>query len=132
MRCLLDTNICIYVIKRKPLPVLERFASAAAGDLAISSITFAELMHGVAKSSRPEQNAQALQAFCAELDILPFDDLAGESYGVLRARLEASGSPIGPMDMLIAAHALSLGLPLVTNNEREFARVPGLTVLNWA
>jgi len=94
-------------------------------------LTLAELMHGVAKSGRPEQNGEALRAFRAELDIMPFDDQAAEAYGSLRAGLESAGRPIGPMDLLIAAHALALNLPLVTNNAREFERVPGLTVLNW-
>ena len=101
MRCLLDTNICIYVIKRRPPAVLSRFAKARPGDLHISSITLAELLHGVAKSARPEQNAEALRAFCAELEIMPFDDQAAEAYGSLRAGLESAGRPIGPMDLLI-------------------------------
>jgi len=129
---LLDTNICIYVIKRKPLQVLERFRQADISSIGISSITYSELMFGAAKSLRPEQNRIALTQFVAPLEIVPYDDTAGQRYGDLRACLERQGTPIGSLDMLIAAHALALTCVLVTNNEKEFARVPGLKMENWA
>lgn len=129
---LLDTNICIYVIKRKPLQVLERFRQADISSIGISSITYSELMFGAAKSLRPEQNRIALTQFVAPLEIVPYDDTAGQRYGDLRACLERKGTPIGSLDMLIAAHALALACVMVTNNEKEFARVPGLKMENWA
>lgn len=131
MRYMLDTNICIYLIKRKPLTVLERLRSHAISDVVISSITLAELEYGIAKSSRPEQNTEALQGFLAPLEILSFDDAAACRYGEIRAYLEGKGKVIGSMDMLIAAHAGSLGCTLVSNNLREFERVPGLRLENW-
>lgn len=131
MRYLLDTNICIYLIKKKPLQVLERLRTLAIAEVGISAITLAELEFGVAKSSRSEQNTEALQAFVAPLEILPFDDRAACRYGTIRAYLESQGQPIGSLDMLIAAHASSLSLTLVTNNLREFQKVPGLSVENW-
>ena len=131
MRYLLDTNICIYLIKKKPLQVLERLRTLAIAEVGISAITLAELEFGVAKSSRPEQNTEALQAFVAPLEILPFDDRAACRYGAIRAYLESQGQPIGSLDMLIAAHADSLSLTLVTNNLREFRKVPRLSVESW-
>lgn len=131
MHYLLDTNICIYVIRNHPPQVIDRLKSCGIGDVAVSSITLAELEYGVAKSSRPEQNREALLAFAAPLEILPFDDQAAVHYGDIRADLERSGQSIGAMDMLIAAHARSISLTLVTNNTREFARVPRLRVENW-
>lgn len=129
---LLDTNICLYVIKQKPRAVLDRFRGVDIASIAISSVTLAELEYGVAKSSRPEQNREALAALIAPLTVEPFDDGAAAQYGHLRAELERRGRPIGSLDMLIAAHALSLGRTLVTNDEREFSRVPDLSVENWA
>ena len=131
MRYLLDTNICIYLIKKKPLQVLEKLRTLAIADVGISAITLAELEFGVAKSSRPPQNNEALQTFVVPLEILPFDDRAACSYGEIRAYLEKKGQPIGSLDMLIAAHASSLSLTLVTNNLREFKKVPGLNVESW-
>lgn len=131
MRYLLDTNICIYLIKKKPLKVLEKLRTLAIAEVGISAITLAELEFGVAKSSRAQQNNEALQAFVAPLEILPFDDRAACRYGEIRAHLEKKGQPIGSLDMLIAAHASSLSLTLVTNNLREFKKVPGLTVEGW-
>jgi tRNA(fMet)-specific endonuclease VapC len=131
MRYMLDTNICIYLIKKKPAQVLEKLKKLSIADVAISSITLAELEYGVAKSSQPQQNSEALHAFVAPLEILPFDDRAACRYGEIRAFLEGKGKVIGAMDMLIAAHAGSLGLTLATNNLREFQRVPGLEVENW-
>ena len=131
MRYLLDTNICIYIIKKKPLEVLNRFRQHQVGDLGISSITLSELMHGIAKSSRPEQNHQALEAFILPLIVAPYDEEAAFHYGEIRAHLERSGTPIGAMDMLIAAHARALGITLISNNLREFERVQGLSLENW-
>ena len=131
MRYLLDTNICIYLIKKKPLQVLEKLRTLAIVDVGISAVTLAELEFGVAKSSRPQQNNEALQTFVVPLEILPFDDRAACSYGEIRAYLEKKGQPIGSLDMLIAAHASSLSLTLVTNNLREFKKVPGLDVESW-
>lgn len=128
---LLDTNICIYIIKKKPMQVLQRLRSRGIGEVCISSVTLAELEYGVARSLRPRENADALAAFIAPLEVLPFDETAAACYGSIRADLERKGSPIGSLDMLIAAHALSRGLTLVTNNDREFARVTGLVVENW-
>ena len=132
MNLLLDTNICIYLIKKRPPSVLKRFDALDAGTLAISSITVAELEFGVQKSQYPSQNQQALEQFLLPLVILDFDHEAARTYGKLRAWLETRGKTIGALDMLIAAHALSKGLPLATNNVREFSRVPGLKVINWA
>lgn len=128
---LLDTNICIYLIKRKPERVLQRLRELDISTVGVSSITVAELQYGVAKSARPEQNALALAALLAPLDILAFDDDAASVYGAVRAGLERAGTPIGSMDLLIAAHALALGRTVVTNNTREFSRVASLKVENW-
>jgi len=131
MKYLLDTNICIYIIKQKPLIVLEKFKSCEIGDIGISVITLSELEYGVEKSLNPNKNKKALRDFLLPIEILDFDSVASEVYGKIRSYLEKEGTPIGAMDMLIAAHALSLGLPVITNNEKEFQRVPGLHVENW-
>jgi tRNA(fMet)-specific endonuclease VapC len=131
MRYLLDTNICIYIIKKKPSSVLDHLEMLQPSDVTISSITLAELEYGIAKSTRPEQNREALSGFLTPFDILPFDEQAAYHYGEVRKDLEAKGQVIGSMDMMIAAHARSLGFPVVTNNEKEFKRVPGLIVENW-
>jgi tRNA(fMet)-specific endonuclease VapC len=128
---MLDTNICIYIIKQKPPAVLEHFREYQVGDIAISSITLAELRYGVAKSHYREKNAKALDEFILPLEILPFDEEATRAYGEIRAALEKAGTPIGSMDLLIAAHAASLGVALVTNNTREFSRVPDLILADW-
>ncbi len=132
MRRLLDTNICIYLIKSKPPRVLERFRGYEVGDVGISSITLAELQYGAAKSHFPKRNFRALEKFVLALEVPTLDSQAAAAYGLLRAKLERQGTPIGSMDLLIAAHALSLGVVLVTNNAREFRRVKGLRVENWA
>lgn len=131
MKIMLDTNICIYIIKRRPQSVLERFGSFLVGDIGISTITLAELEYGAARSAQRKKNREALEQFISALHIAAFDKPATETYGKIRAALEKKGLPIGAMDMLIAAHALSLGVRLVTNNEKEFRRVPGLRVENW-
>jgi tRNA(fMet)-specific endonuclease VapC len=129
---LLDTNICIYLIKRKPQILLDRLRTVDIDTVAVSSITVAELQYGVAKSARPEQNGLALAALLAPLAVAPFDDAAAAIYGTVRATLERAGTPIGSLDMLIAAHALSLGRTVVTHDTREFRRVEGLRVEDWA
>lgn len=131
MKVMLDTNICIYIIKRKPESVLKHFLDYRVGDVGISSITLAELRYGVAKSKYKEKNAKALEEFTIPLEIVSFDEASALAYGEIRSALEAAGSPIGAMDMMIAAHAISLGVQLVTNNTREFSRIPGLTLLDW-
>jgi len=127
---LLDTNICIHLINAKPPAVLQRFRDFRMGDIGICSVVAAELAYGVAKSGST-RNRQALDLFLAPLAILPFDESALWIYGDLRADLESKGTPIGALDTLIAAHALSLQATLVTNNLREFERVPGLLLDNW-
>jgi tRNA(fMet)-specific endonuclease VapC len=128
---MLDTNICIYIIKQKPENVINHFRQLPISSLAISSITLSELEYGVMKSLKPEQNQLALSQFVAPLEILPYGDDATQYYGKLRAFLEKQGTPIGSLDMLIAAHALSINCTLVTNNENEFSRVPDLQIENW-
>lgn len=128
---MLDTNICVELLRGRAPGLLQKLRSFAIDDIALSGITLAELQYGVAKSMRPGRHEILLAEFCAPLAILPFDNLAAEFYGRVRAHLEHAGTPIGPLDTLIAAHALSLDIPLVTNNEKEFARVPGLRVENW-
>ena len=132
MTYMLDTNICIYAIKNKPEQVVRRLKDNLPKGLCISAITLAELEHGVEKSVNPEKNQMALIQFLAILDILPFDDLAATEYGNICAYLQKRGTPIGTMDMLIAGHARAEGLILVTNNVREFMRVPNLGIENWA
>jgi len=131
MKYMLDTNILIYLIRQKPPDVLERFKQTDISTISISSITLSELFYGVSKSSKPEQNFMALTQFVAPLEILPFGGEAAQYYGELRAHLEKQGTPIGSLDMLIAAHALSIAGILVTNNEKEFNRVPHLKIENW-
>ena len=132
MTYMLDTNICIYVMKNKPEKVLERFREELDGGLGVSSITLAELEYGMKHSSNPAKNEQALLRFLAPLSILPFGAAAASEYGALWTYLQNNGTPIGPLDMLIAGHALAEGLTLVTNNVREFERVPDLRLENWA
>ncbi|MBK6976267.1 MAG: type II toxin-antitoxin system VapC family toxin [Cytophagaceae bacterium] len=131
MEYLLDTNICIYIIKKKPIQVFEKLISLNPGQVGISSITLAELQYGVAKSTNSKSNSEALEKFLVPLEILEFDSLAAVEYGRIRTNLEKNGTPIGPMDLLIAANAIAENLVLVTNNEREFERVEGLKIENW-
>lgn len=130
-RYLLDTNICIFVIKGRGPGLAERFAREEA-HLCMSSVTLAELSHGVEKSAAPGRNRQALAAFTARLAVVDFDAEAAAACGVVRATLERAGAPIGPYDTMIAAHALSRNLSVVTDNRREFDRVPGLRVEDWS
>jgi len=131
MKYMLDTNTCIYIIKRKPLDVIERFKKIEISQIGISSITLSELSYGVSKSSKPEQNQMALAQFVAPLEILAYGDEAAQYYGNMRVLLEKQGTPIGSLDMLIAAHTLSSDCILVTNNEKEFNRIPNLKIDNW-
>jgi tRNA(fMet)-specific endonuclease VapC len=130
LKYMLDTNISIYVIKRRPLEVLDTF-NRHAGQMCISSITFAELMHGVEKSAKPEHNLRQVEDFASRLEILEYGKKAAEHYGDIRADLERRGTPIGVNDLHIAGHARSEGLVVVTNNLREFERVAGVRVENW-
>lgn len=130
LRFLLDTNIAIYVIKRRPIAALELF-NAHSGQMAVSSITLAELLHGAEKSSASERTLSVVEDFCSRLDVLAYGAKAAQHYGSIRAALERAGQPIGVNDMHIAAHARSEGLTLVSNNLREFARVPALQTANW-
>lgn len=132
MKYLLDTNICIYLIKQKSEKILKHFTAHSVGDIGISSITLAELRHGVSKSRHTGKNRQALDEFILPLDIACFDEKAAEEYGNVRAGLESTRKPIGSMDMLIAAHALALGTILVTNNRKEFKRVRNLEIVDWS
>ncbi|MCI5494390.1 MAG: type II toxin-antitoxin system VapC family toxin [Lachnospiraceae bacterium] len=131
MRYMLDTNICIYAIKHKPEQVFCRLQEHDPSEICISSVTYAELVHGVEKSKAVEKNRLALALLLANIEIISFDSLAAESYGKVWADLEKMGTPIGPLDMMIAGHAQSLGYTVVTNNTREFERVKGLNLENW-
>ena len=131
MRYMLDTNICIYAIKHKPEQVFMRLQEHDPIDICISSVTYAELVHGVEKSKAIEKNRVALTLLLANIEIMNFDSLAAESYGKIRADLEKAGTPIGPLDMMIAGHAMALGYTVVTNNTKEFERVKGLKLENW-
>ena len=128
---MLDTDTCIFLIRRQPPAALARLQCLDIASVGISSISLSELEYGVAKSTRPQQNRLALAQFIAPLDVLPYDDAAAARYGTIRAHLESRGTPIGPLDTLIAAHALAVGCVLVSNNEREFSRLPDLVVENW-
>ena len=128
---LLDTNICIYIIKKKPQKVLDELRNHDVSEIGISSITLGELEYGANKSSRVEENKFAIAEFVAPLEIIDFNDNAARAYGEIRADLEKRGKVIGPLDMLIGAHALSLECTLVTNNTKEFKRIKGLELANW-
>lgn len=131
MSYLLDTDTCVAIIRRRPAHVLQRLQQQSPGTVGISVITVAELSTGAAKSAQPEQNAAALTQFLLPLEIYSFDYDAAQMYGPIRAELERQGTPIGSMDTLIAAHAQSLGLIVVTHNTRHFAKVPGLRLEDW-
>ena len=131
MKYLLDTDICIYLINERPRAVLARFRRHAVGDIGVSAVSVSELAWGVAKTASV-RNRAGLEAFLLPLEIATYDHAAALRYGELRADLDRRGRPIGPLDTLIAAHALSLGATLVTNNVREFGRVRDLAIENWA
>ena len=128
---MLDTNICIYIIKNKPQSVRDKFQKFSIGELVISTITVSELMYGAYKSQFVEKNLKAIEGFLMPFDIVEYDFMASIEYGKIRAYLEKKGQVIGNMDMQIAGHALSLDLTLVTNNTKEFKRVLGLKLDNW-
>jgi tRNA(fMet)-specific endonuclease VapC len=130
LRYMLDTNICIYVIKNRPARLRDRFNDLA-DQLCISVVTLAELTYGAEKSERPHQNLTVVEQFCERLDVLPFAHRAATNYGQLWAELERAGTPIGTHDMMIGGHARSEGLTVVTNNRREFQRMAGLRLENW-
>jgi tRNA(fMet)-specific endonuclease VapC len=130
LKYLLDTNIVIYVIKRRPIEVLGLF-NEHAGRMAMSAITLSELYHGAEKSAKVSQNLEVIEEFSSLLEVLPYTGKASAHYGSIRSALEKAGQPIGVNDLHIAAHARSEGLVVVTNNVSEFARVPGLMVENW-
>ena len=131
MNYLIDTNICIYIMNNRPPEVIQKFKSKDAGQIGISSITVSELYYGVSKSKYQKKNLIRLKEFLTPFEILAYDESASKLYGKIRAQLEKSGDVIGPLDLLIAAHALSLNLVLITNNEKEFNRVKALNVENW-
>jgi tRNA(fMet)-specific endonuclease VapC len=131
MAYLLDTNICIYLIKKRPMEVLERFREHPVHEVAISVITRFELQYGVEKSQSPQRTQKALDTFLRPLNVLDLDTRAATHAANIRARLEHKGTPIGPYDLLIAGQARSMGMVLVTNNTREFKRIPDLPVENW-
>jgi tRNA(fMet)-specific endonuclease VapC len=131
MKYILDTSICIALIREKPAALIGRLTALEPGEVGLSSITLAELIDGADKSARPEQNLAALEQFLLPLELVDFDGSAAAVYGKIRAGLEHDGKAIGSMDMLIAAHALSLNATLVTNNTKEFIRVKGLLLEDW-
>lgn len=131
VRYLLDTNICIYIARHQPKEVLERFRKLKPGDAAISVITWGELRFGADKSKRRQQVLASLDEFTAQVPVLPMPPYTGQHYGQIRATLESQGTPIGNNDLWIAAHAQSENLTLITNNQKEFNRVPDLTTENW-
>ncbi len=128
---MLDTNICIYLIKKKPEKVIEKLQKTGVGNVCISAITLSELEYGVEKSSYKDKNRLALMKFLAPIEVLDFDNRAAHMFGSIRAYLEKKGKIIGPFDLQIAAHALLRGFTLVTNNKKEFSRIPNLKVENW-
>ena len=132
MKYMLDTNICIYIIKKKPEIVIEHFRKELVADIGISSITLSEMEYGVEKSQKKEQNRIALLQFVSPLEIISYDTMSARHYGVIRSALEKIGQPIGALDMLLAAHARSLDITRVTNNKKGFSRVPNLKIENWA
>ncbi len=131
MKYMLDTNICIYIIKKKPVKVLTALQKVAVGEVCISAITLAELEYGVAKSQHKEKNQIALAEFLAPIEILDFNDNAARMFGSIRADLEVRGKVTGPFDLQIAAHALAENLTLITNNQKEFSRVSNLKIKTW-
>ncbi|WP_199244188.1 type II toxin-antitoxin system tRNA(fMet)-specific endonuclease VapC [Caedibacter taeniospiralis] len=131
IKSMLDTNICIFIINERPPMVLERLKEYRFNEIAISSIVYSELAYGAYKSKKIDKNIAALAGFVAPLSILSFDKNAANEYGIIRSSLEYQGQLIGANDLLIAAHAKSMDVPLITNNLKEFSRVEGLTVIDW-
>lgn len=128
---MLDTDTCSYIIRERPIGVLEHFRKLAMEQICISTVTYAELLYGVERSSSKRINRPIIDDFVQHLDVIEWDNTAAEQYGKIRADLEARGKPIGAMDMMIAAHAKSIKAVLVTNNQKHFARIRGLKVENW-
>ena len=131
MKYFLDTNICIYIINKRPSAIITKFSQFPPQELGISAIVVSELQYGIAKSSQPERNQRLLDGFLRPFQIVSYDKVAAHAYGNIRAALEKKGQPIGREDLLIAAHAVAADLTLITNNEAEFRRVPNLRVENW-
>lgn len=131
MKYLIDTNICIYIMNNHPPEVLNRFKRVGVGDVGISSITVSELYYGACKSTKIRQSIKRLEEFLYPFEILTYDENASREYGKIRSHLEKKGQVIGPLDMLIAAHALSNNLIVITNNSKEFKRIDSLQVENW-
>ena len=131
MKYLIDTNICIYIMNKRPLAVIKKFKQFEPGEIGISTITVSELEYGVAKSKHRKKNEVRLEEFLTPLEILTYDQMAARAYGTIRFQLEKSGQTIGPLDLLIAAHALSQDFILITNNDKEFKRIKKLKVENW-
>lgn len=129
---MLDTNICIYIIKKKPETILKHFKLLQVGDVCISAVTLAELRYGVEKSQQPQKNQAALEEFILPIEVIAFDETTTHCYGRIKTYLEKKAIPIGAIDLMIAAHAQSLNSILVTHNKKEFSRIPGLTIENWA
>jgi tRNA(fMet)-specific endonuclease VapC len=132
MRFMLDTNTCVDLIRERNHDILRRMKRRSPDELCVSSVTLSELEYGAAKSANPERNRLALAQFMTPVSVVSYDGAVAPVYGRVRAELEKAGTPMGPLDTMIAAHALSLGVTVVTNNEREFRRVAGLKVQNWA
>ena len=131
IKYLLDTNICIYIMNKRQVEIIEKFKQFEVGEIGVSTITVSELYYGIGKSRNLKLNEQRVEEFLSPLNVLSYDEDAAQVYGTIRIQMEKQGKPIGPLDQLIAAHALSRGLILVTNNEKEFKRVKGLKVENW-
>ncbi|OPX35891.1 MAG: VapC toxin family PIN domain ribonuclease [Desulfobacteraceae bacterium 4484_190.1] len=131
MKYLIDTNICIYIMNKRPTGIIHKFKQFDVGEIGVSTITVSELQYGVSKSKNRRLNKQRIEEFLFPLEILPYDEIASTIYGDIRVQSEKRGEPIGPLDLLIAAHALSRNLVLISNNEKEFKRVKNLKVENW-
>ena len=131
IKYLIDTNICIYIINKRPIGIIHKFKLFDVGEIGVSTITVSELQYGVSKNKNRRLNKQRIEEFLFPLEILPYDEIAASIYGDIRLQLGKRGEPIGPLDLLIAAHALSRNLVLISNNEKEFKRVKNLKVENW-
>ena len=131
IKYLLDTNICIYVIKKSPLKVFNKLKTLKIGDVGISSITYCELQYGVSNSALKERNQNVLNEFLAPLDVIAYPSEAAVLYGDIKVALTRKGYPIGPLDLLIGVHALYLDVTLITNNIKKFSRIPDLKIKNW-
>ena len=132
MKYLIDTNICIYIMNKRPIEVIHKFKQFDVDEICVSTITVSELQYGVVKSKNRRLNKQRVEEFLAPFEIIPYDEIAANMYGDIRYQLEKRGEPIGSLDLLIAAHAMSGNFVLITNNEKEFKRVKNLKIENWA